>query len=179
MFIDRQQFHMGIAHVLDIFHDLVRHLPETGKLIALRLAPGAQMQLIDGHGRREHVLFRPAAHIGRVFPFISFDIPDLGSGIRANLRVKREGVALQNRISVISENAVFVVVSVSQAPDKARPDPVVFLHGIGLAVPAVEVADDADVPCIGRPNAEAVHTDLFHIVAPKGQIGPLRLADIE
>ena len=154
---DGQQLHMGVAHLPAVLrqgggNDLV-----IGEDLILLLAPGAQVHLIDVHGTGAQVGLLPFAHPGFVRPGVAGDVPDLGAGGGARLRVEGEGVRLQHGAAVRAGDGVFVNGAVFQALDLRAPDPVdVPLHGGGAGGPAVEIPHHGHGPGVGRPDPEGV-----------------------
>src|SRR5690606_8312779 len=68
---------------------------------------------------------------------------------------KAIGVGLIENLAVGGGYAVFVDGEFRQVLDEKGPDAgIAGIHGVAVAVPAVEVADEGDIPGIGRPYGE-------------------------
>ena len=67
-----------------------------------------------------------------------------------------EGVGFQDEAAVCADDFEFVVGAGADAGDEDFPDAAfdAFAHGVGAAVPAVEISDDADPLGVGCPDGE-------------------------
>ena len=105
MFHDRHQFHMGIAHLLHVFRQLLGDLPVVVELapvdslavfICLHglLHPGTEMHLINRHGRFCFPDGLALLHPAGILPLVRVNVPDNGSRVGAQLREVPIGVCL-------------------------------------------------------------------------------------
>ena len=152
------QLHMGVFHVLQIFHQPIRKLTV---IIESLLAVGmlhkrSHMALVDSHRQFVHILLVPSFHPCIVLPLEALQIRDDRRGARTVLRMVGKRVGLVELPAVLSRNQKLVHgprfhAGKKQAPDSHRPQ---LLHGSGLLVPSVKAPDHIYLPCIGRPNSE-------------------------
>ena len=138
------------------------------------------MQLIDGHRRAQGIALCARGEEFAVLPLPALDVPDLAARGGAGLGVEGEGVGLEHGVAALVHDAVFVDVALLDAGDEGAPDAVLAaVHGVGGAVPAVEVADDRDLARVGGPYHEAVHVAAGYVAAAKGEISHARAAGVE
>lgn len=80
------EFNVRITHLLDIRHEFARKI-EIGIIISIVvLLPREQIDLVDVHRRGIDILLVKRFEIGAVFPFIPFEIVELGSPSREESR---------------------------------------------------------------------------------------------
>ena len=156
MFGHGQQFEVGVAHLLRIWHQLIGQLgPGEEAIAVLHLAPpGAQVHLVDRDWRVERV---GAAALGRRRQRCRQPRDDAG-GLWAHLGLQRVGVGLERQQAAVA-CAQFVLVMRAAADARQEQLPHAALaaqpHRVAPAVPVVEVADDGDARGVGRPDGEA------------------------
>lgn len=93
---------------------------------------------------------------------------------------RAKGVGLEHCASVGADHAELVYIALLYAGQEGAPDAALqLLHRGGAAVPAVEVADDADLTGVGRPDNETGEPRLGDILACEGVIGSLSAARVE
>ncbi len=166
MLADRQQLDVGEAEVARIGGQLVGQLLVAQRAVAVERVspPGAEVHFVDRHrpGERvgaaavlEPVLVRPlvarAEHDRRVRR------RDLGGG-RVGVGLEREpAVPVTNRVLVAGAH---VDPRHEELPDAGAPER---SHRVQAAVPAVDVADEADRGRVGRPDGEGDAGDPVHL----------------
>src|SRR5208282_6876566 len=118
--------------------------------------PGAEVNLVDGHGRVQRVYGRAFFQKGRVVPGV-VEIPDHGSGARRFLRKKSQRVGLFNLVTELGGADVELVkCALLDAGNKALPDSrrTASLERMGLRVPSIEVSDHRYIAGVGGPDAK-------------------------
>ena len=167
-----EELHVGVVHVQDVGDQLIRDLP-VGQELTLRIAPpGAQVQLIDVHGRAEHIARLTLFHPLRVMPFVLGQVAELGAGVGAHLHRKSIGVGLVVPYAVAVAHSVLVGDQALRRfgeteplritghieglrRDADLPCAVVLLdHGGRFTVPIVEFTDQRNCTGIRRPHGE-------------------------
>ncbi len=93
---DGHQLHVGEAHLVTVVRQLVRHLAVVGVGLVVALAPGADVHLVDVHGRVDGVIAAAAGHVVAVGPLVALYVPDLAARGGAGLGVEGEGVGLEH-----------------------------------------------------------------------------------
>ena len=148
------------AHLPDVFGQERGHLPVGQRAVPFLgdAAPGAEVDLIDGHGGAEGVGLGPSGHPLLVAPAV-VQVPDDGGGPRRGLGVEAQGIGLfgAGGAADLRGDGVLVEGALAGAGDEALPDAgAVPARGQGMArgVPAVEVADHGDALGVGRPDGE-------------------------
>ena len=99
-------------------------------------------------------------HVGRILPLVAvIKIPYLGCGIGPELAAEGKGVRLVDGFAFLGEDGVFVYGAGRHYADKALPYAGLAAagHGIGLSIPAVEIANHAYGLRIGSPHRKAIH----------------------
>ena len=99
MLADAHQFHVGIAHVGDVIHQVVRKLGIIQEAVLvlrapITLLPGAQMHFINGHGAFQHLGVVPLGLMGIVRPLEVVKAPHDGGVVGPLLKPEAVGVAL-------------------------------------------------------------------------------------
>ncbi|MNS29231.1 hypothetical protein D3C72_612260 [compost metagenome] len=155
---DRQQLDVGVAELFDVLDQLGRHLlVRQPGAVGVRVAhPRAQMQLVDVDGRLEGVGLGPLGHPVGVVPLVGAEVPDLGGRRGANFAREAVGVGLLHAVVVdLRADAVLVDRARLHAGDEGLPDARAgLLHGVGVPLPLVEVADHRDLGRVRRPDRE-------------------------
>ena len=158
---------MGIAHLLDVSHELIREVVVGVVRSALRreriagagpgavfawlalrfvamALPGAKVHLINVERALHDVALGAAIQPCGIFPGVSTEVPELGCCSRASLSVETERVGLPEELPRIGFDHVFVKRSLLKAGDEGLP--YIAIGGTCerrcLGVPAVEIADD-------------------------------------
>src|ERR1700678_491574 len=115
------------------------------------------MDLVDGDGALVPdgllALLDPLV----IGPVIAIEIEDHGGGLAAMLAVEGVRVALDEQPAVGGLDLEFVVGALGYVGEEDFPDAGAeeLAHGMVAAVPAIEIADDADALGIRRPDGEA------------------------
>ena len=113
-----------------------------------------------------------------VAPLIAGQVVELGGVAWAGFSMEGVGVGLGQNPAVPGVYGVLIRVVLLQARDKQLPYAAVqAAHGVGLLVPAVEVAYNGHAPGVGGPHAEDVAVLAVHIGGMGAQI-LLRMAVI-
>jgi hypothetical protein len=116
------------------------------------------MHFVHGERALERLVCAAVFQPGVVVPAETRGIVDDRGGVGAALRGEGKRVGLvDGRAAVLRDDAVFVELAVVQAGDKKLPDAGAFdaAHRVDAAVPAVEIADEADLAGVRRPDGEA------------------------
>ena len=156
VFHDRQQLHMGIAHIGDIRDQLVCQLGIVIGLAALLHLPAAGVHLVDVHGAVDHVRLFLCCLPCVIVPHKAGDIVDLAAVGRAGLGVECIGIGLIDQITCTGGHAIFVNIIFLHARDEQFPYGIAIhlAHRVAARLPAVEVAHHADRHSMGCPHAE-------------------------
>ena len=95
----------------------------------------------------------------RIDPFERCRIGHDRGGARHDLDLQCHGVGLEWQQPMRAQNLVFVHAADGQPWNEQLPDTGLdaLAHRMAAAVPAVEITDDRDAPCVRRPDREA-HT---------------------
>ena len=150
MLRDRQELHMGEAHLGDVGGELDGQLP-----VVQALAPGAEVHLVDRHGRAERIAGPATTQPAIVLPLVSAG-EDHRAGRGGHLGGEGEGVGLLAPDAVLAEDGELVDGAIAdgrdeELPHSRRPQR---SHRMSLAVPVVEGAGDADALGGRRPYGE-------------------------
>src|SRR3990172_7505095 len=100
-------------------------------------------------------------HPGSISPCI-ISIPDYGGGPGRNLAIKSERVSfIRPKIIMMRDNVVFVNRTLAYILYKTFPDAGTppLLQKVTATVPAVEIADNGDLPGVGRPDGKISPAD--------------------
>ena len=160
---------MGVAHVLAVLDQFLGDLP-VNRLLAGQVLPGTDVYFIHAHGLLHELALSALFHVVLVGPAGTAAGKDLGGRLLIGLAPGGKGVGLQHLAAVGPVDAVFIQCAVLQALHKADPHAAFHrLHGGGVPVPVVEVANQGDPAGIGGPDHKAVHFDACDIVAAKGK----------
>ena len=167
-----QELHVGVIHVQDIGDQLIGDLQVGHEGAILAALPGAQVKLIDVHGRAEHIarlaLFHPLA----VVPLVLGQVAELGTGVGAHLHRKSIGVGLVvpdavhiahailvgdqplRRLGIIEAGRIAGDIEGFRGQAKLPRAVMLLDHGVGFPVPGIELADQGDRTGIRRPHGE-------------------------
>ena len=150
MFHHRHQLDVGEAEVLDVVDQVLGQVA-----VALALAPGPEMDLVDAHGSVVRVGRRTRGHPVAVLPRVCRGRHHRG-GRRRLLGGTGHRVRLGPSGAVGAEDLELVAVALGHARDEELPDAggAQRAHGVDRAVPLVEVTDEADRARVGRPHRE-------------------------
>jgi hypothetical protein len=161
VFTDGEEFDVGVAHVDDVADELVGELAVGEHVAVLVEEPGAEVDLVDGHGLFEPVGAGAAFHPVAVLPGVAVDGGDDGAGAGREFGEEGAGVGLHFAVAhVVGADEVFVDGAVGEAGDEEFPDAAgAEAHGVAAFVPAVEVAGDEDAFGGGGPDGEADAAD--------------------
>ncbi len=171
---DRQQFDMRVAQLLDIGYQFFCHFQPGIETAVFMLTPGTGMQFVDGDRASLPVpvvaVFDPAV----VFPVIVVGRGDQRCGVRAHGHALGIGICFGDQMAIMAEQLILVAVAGMQAGNEQFPDAgmAAVAHGVAQAVPAVEVADDADALHMGRPDREQAAGNAVDLLEPGAQETP-------
>src|SRR3984893_13827942 len=122
------------------------------------------MDFVDGDGRFEPVFWRaPRDPIG-VGPSMMIETSDDGAGIGAEFRAEGVGIGFEGQnVAARTADFIFVDGAFCELGDENFPETggTAGAHGMDAAVPAIEIAYDADAPRAGSPNGEMHAADAF------------------
>ena len=155
----REELDVGVSHLLDVGNEVVGQLPvrQVRPPLALLPLPGAEVDLVHGHGSLEDASSRAALQPGRVPPLVAFDGADDRSRPRRELEPEAERVGLGEHLPrAPGADLVLVDLLLDDAGEEDLPDPGLspVAHRVHAAVPMVEIADDGDALRVGRPHRE-------------------------
>ena len=155
IFHQRHELHVGVAHLRQIRHQLVRQRPVgVGGAVLIEL-PGARVHLVDVHRRGIDV---PGVELFQVFvvvPLVARHVEEFGGVGRTGLRMEGVGIRLHAAHAVRPGDGVFIGVILFHAGKGKLPDAVRdLLHGGGLFIPAVELPCHAHGFGSRRPDTE-------------------------
>src|SRR5436309_2277924 len=145
---------------------MVAELPigEPAIVMFRNAAPGTEMNFVDGDRRLEPVFPCAEGNPLGVLPFVVIEARNDRAGIGTQLRTERVGVSFQREDvtawadDFIFVDSAFVVLRQEDFPDARGATSA---HRMDPAVPAIEVAHDADAPCAGSPNSEVNTANAF------------------
>src|SRR5262249_41031541 len=115
------------------------------------------MNFIDGNRRVEPVLLFACGEPAGIVPLIIFEIDDDGAGVGAEFGAKGVRIGFQRQeISVRAGDFEFVDGALFGVRKKKFPDAgrAARAHGVDAAVPAVEIADEADATRAWSPDSK-------------------------
>ncbi len=154
----RQQLDVGEAHVQRVGNQVggeLRPVPEAPVGMAL---PRSGVDLVDVHGRTQPVAPGARLHPCGIAPLVRRRRGHAGGRARTQLEAAAVGIGLDHHRTTGAVADLELV-------ERAGPQPgheqlpqaaaAVHLHGVGAAIPAVEVAHHAHALGIGRPAHEA------------------------
>ena len=155
---------LGDRHELDVGEALPGHVLHqlAGQLdVGQSLAPGAQVHLVDADRLLVLLLLPPEPQPLLVVPGVPRLVDD-GGVVRRRFAEAGERVGFQPPHPVPAEHLELVERTGADTLDEQRPDPRPRhqVHGRGLAVPVVEVADQPDRLGVGGPDREPGTGDL-------------------
>ena len=153
----RHELDVGVAHLLDIGHQLVRQLAVGVEVAVLMHLPRAEVALVDiDRARIGQVVFAPVQP-GGVVPLVPLDVIYLGGVARAGLGVEAVRVGLVEYIARFCPYTVFICGIFGDMRDEFFPDALLVAHHVVcFAVPAVEFAHDRNLFRFGRIYAEQI-----------------------
>ncbi len=134
------------------------------------------MDLVGRHRRPIRIPSRALAHPVVIGPRIDRWVPDARRGLRSDLHAEGEWIGLEPELAVGADDLELVQLARADAGHEQLPDARCAhrAHRHEPAIPAVEVTDDADAPCVGSPHCEADAGDALvlprmgaeHVVQP-------------
>ena len=156
---DRQQLEVRESQVFHVRDEPMRQLAIGEEAIAfLRHArPRAKMHFVARHRTIQPTTeSRPGRHPVPVAPGVLGDIPDDGRGQGRHFERDPEGVALLQHCPLTGTDLELILHPIREVGNEQLPDAVgqEQTHRGHTAVPAVEVADQADAFGVGRPYGE-------------------------
>jgi hypothetical protein len=168
---DRHQLHMGKALGSNVFRQLVGELT-----VAQPGPPGHQVHLVGAHRLEHRVLPRTLGHPLGVAPGVG-TLRDLGRGLRRYLGGERQ------RIRAVAHGVVGAVYPELVQSTDLKPGPEQLPDTRGpehaqlrlVAVPVVELADQADALGIRRPHREG---NPFDCAVGGGEAARMRPQDL-
>ena len=169
---DGHQLDVGVAHALDVAHELLGELVvgEVGAAVLVGVGvavagqavvvalPAAEVHLEDVERLLHEVGLGALRHVLLVAPLVAGDVGRARRGARRALRIEGVGVGLVEEVAHLGLDEVLVELALDDAGDEAVPHAAVLgaREVVGLGVPAVELADDADALDVGSPDRELV-----------------------
>ena len=154
---DGQQLDMGVALLLHIGGQPLGQIAIGQVAVGLGHAhPGTEVHLVDRHRAGQEIGLGPLRQPGGVAPGVLVDVPHDGGRLGAHLRKEALGIGLLDQGARLRLDLVLVERALAQLRDEQLPDAgaAALAHRVRPAVPAVEVADDADALGVGRPDGE-------------------------
>ena len=152
-----EQLYMGVAHLLDVGHQIAGCVPVGEELTLSGAAPGPQMTFVDVHGPVVRRVFGSVVHPAGIPPGVLIQLIDLGGVPRTGLGVEGVWIGLGRHGSVGGVDDVFVCIIALQAGQEALPDAALqFFQRGSVFVPSVKITKDTDLPGVGRPDPEEV-----------------------
>ncbi len=125
MLHDREQFDVGESQLVHVVGEAGRDLAVGEGTVVLfgDAHPGAEVNLVDRHGRVQRVEGRAFFQEGGIFPGV-VEVPDHGGGARRFLGEKSHRVGLFHPVAVfIGVDMELVQRPLADARNKAFPDP--------------------------------------------------------
>ena len=159
MLHDRQQLDVGEAQIPDVGRQALGELA-IGQVAVAFLGhprPRSEMHLVDRHRLVEPFAVRlPRRHPVVVLPLVAADVAHDRRRQRRRLEGHRERIGLLQQPALGRPDLELVAQIVLQLGHEQFPHPRRHQppHRMGAAVPAVEVADDADALGVGGPHRE-------------------------
>ena len=165
------EFHMGIAHVLDIGREFPRQGligEKTIPLVFIAPPPGTEVTLVNAERFLPRILLCPLLHPRPILPPV---VPGFSRELRrragAELRRARIGVCLVEKLSGSAFQKEFVEHPGFESRDEALPDAALknFRTRICLCLPVIELADHAHRARVRCPDRKVIP---FHAVPRHG-----------
>ncbi len=158
MLRDRQELDVREAHRARVLREQRRSLAVRQRPVALvgHAAPGAQVDLVDGHRRRREGMIAARPHPLPVAPRV-VQVPHDRARAGRHLMPHAVGVGLVDRVALdAGEDAVLVDGAPGDSGHETVPDAGASdrLEQVLLGIPAVEVAHDRDRGRVRRPDRE-------------------------
>ena len=149
----RQQLHIVVAHVTDVFRQAVAHLPIVEDFPVLGFLPRAQVDLVDVH----HLLGGAAVLLPLdpllIAPFETTNVVDLAVGFRPRLLMEAVGVSFPLYRSIRFRDHILIAVILLGVSNRQFPCAVVETHHAPL-LPIAEIADQCYMAGIGCPHTK-------------------------
>ena len=114
------------------------------------------MNFVDAHGLLFRVFLSPLGDPVRICPGKAGEVGCYRSGAGSVFCAESKGIGLIKDFSRIGSNGKFVEFTCFHAWVKVFPDSHIrdFFHGIGIRVPAIEVAYQMNLLCMRSPNGK-------------------------
>ena len=159
MLHDGEQLDVRVAQLFHVGNELVGYFAVGEPAVAFlgNAAPGAEMDFVDGQRRLEPVFLGATRHPRRVSPGIVVKARDDRTGVRPELGAKAVGIGFERqdrtirRDDLVFVNRAFVELGREEFPNAGGA---ARAHQVHAAVPAIEVADDADAARARRPDGK-------------------------
>ena len=122
------------------------------------------MDFVDGNGRFEPVFLRAAREPAGVLPFVVIEAGDDGARIGAQLGAEGVGIGFEGEnVAAGADDFIFVDGAFAELGEENLPEAggATSAHGMDAAIPAIEIAHDADALGAGGPNGEVNAADAF------------------
>jgi len=122
------------------------------------------MDFVDGDGRLEPVLLRPARKPIGVLPFVMIEARYNRAGAGAQFGAKGVGISFERKnVPARTDDFIFVDGTFLELREKDFPDAggAASTHRMDSAVPPVEVANNAYALCAGSPDREVSAPNAF------------------
>ncbi|OIQ79884.1 hypothetical protein GALL_383660 [mine drainage metagenome] len=172
MLADRHQLDVGVAHFQGIGHQIGRQFAEIDETVVLSAFPRAGVEFVHVHRLMQPVLAGTLPEPCRVAPCIGGIGGDAGGSAGPDLEAEAVRVGLDHGVAAVAV-ADFELVQAAHGqfrdehfPHAARAERA---HGVDAAIPAVEVADDADALRVRRPQRKTNPGDAFALVGVGAQ----------
>ena len=124
IFRNGQQLHMGIAHIFNIRHKLIRQFGIIiGDTVLLHF-PAASMQLVDAHRAVDHIIFLLRIFPCGIVPVKAGNIKNFAAVGRAGFGMERIRVSLVHQLIRRGGNAVFINIIDFDAGNEQLPNAV-------------------------------------------------------
>ena len=151
MFRQRHELHVREAFLLHVGDQLVGELA----VVVHVLAPAGGIHLVDADRAVMRVFGRTLGKPIGVIPLM-VGLDHDGSGARRNLMGAFHRIGLHGPLIVGVENLILIDFASADARDEQFPDTrgSEFTHGVGTAIPAVEVADHTHCVGVRSPHGE-------------------------
>ena len=153
----RHEFHMGIAHVFQVFRQNRGNFRVGVHRAVLLAPPGAEVHFVNVHRAVQRGPGGAALEPLGVVPAVGALVADDAGGVRRPAGPEAHRVGLVDRAAVPMADQKFIRAALLRIGGPGLPHALGdFLHGQILRIPEVKITDDGNRLGIGRPDPENV-----------------------
>ena len=156
MLCDGEELHVGEALVHGVRRQLLRQLA-----IVQAGAPGAEMDLVDGHGASQRIGGLPVGHPCAIAPVVGAGVDNRAGGW-GHLGRECHRIRLVSPHAVATEDGELIDRPIAYVGNEEFPDPRVAQapHGMRTPIPVIEAARDPRTEGAGCPHGKGHPRDV-------------------